>query len=57
MIAFLTQCFIAFGWLLFISFGMFLIWWLDSKNYWMPPVYIGWSILLFIVTMWVNYIS
>lgn len=57
MVVFFTNLFIAFGWLCFIALGMLVLCWLDNRNYWMPPIYVGWGIISFIVTLWVNYIS
>ena len=52
-----TGLFIAFGWLCFIALGIAVLTWLDNRSYWMPPIYVGWGIIFFIVTMWVNFIS
>lgn len=57
MVAFFTGLFIAFGWLCFIALGIAVLTWLDNRNYWMPPIYVGWGIFFFIVTMWVSYVS
>lgn len=50
MIAILTCWFILFSWISFIGFGVRVITYLDERNHWMPPIYIIWGIILFIVS-------
>lgn len=57
MVTFFTGLFIAFGWFCFITLGVAVLVWLDNRNYWMPPIYVGWGLLVFFVTLWVNFIS
>lgn len=57
MVATLTSWFIFFGWISFIGFSACIILQLDKKNYWMPPIYLVWGIIFFIVTGWVIFIS
>ena len=51
MIAALTSWFILFGWVSFLGFSVCIITYLDECNYWMPPIYAVWGIILFIVTI------
>ena len=57
MIAALTSWFILFGWVSFLGFSVCIITYLDECNYWMPPIYAVWGIILFVVTIIVVVIS
>lgn len=57
MIEIITNVYIAFTWLCLIVFGTCVLCWLDERNYWMPPIYVGWGIILFILTVIVDFIS
>lgn len=57
MAAFFMGLFIVFGWFCFIALGIAVLTWLDNRNYWMPPIYVVWGVVFFVVTLWVNYIS
>ena len=57
MVTFFTGLFVAFGWFCFITLGILILAWLDNRNYWMPPIYVGWGLIVFRVTLWVNLIS
>lgn len=57
MIETLTNLYIVFGWLCFIALGTCVLCWLDNHNYWMPPIYVGWGIIFFVVTAIATIIS
>lgn len=57
MIGPLTDLFIVFGWLCFLTLGTCVLCWLDNCNYWMPPLYVGWGIAVFVVTAIATIIS
>lgn len=57
MIEIMTNVYIAFSWFCLIVFGTYVLCWLDEHNYWMPPIYVGWGAILFILTLIVNFIS
>lgn len=57
MIEIMTNVYIAFSWFCLIVFGTYVLCWLDERNYWMPPIYVGWGAILFILTLIVNFIS
>lgn len=57
MISVLINWFILFGWVCFIGFSACIVLMFEERNYWMPPIYIIWSIMFFIVTSVAVYIS
>lgn len=53
----MLDMFVLFGWICFIILWFITLLYLDSRNYYMPTIYIGASIIFFLVTCWVSYIS
>lgn len=57
MISVLINWFILFGWVCFMGFSACIVLMFEERNYWMPPIYIIWGIMFFIVTSVAVYIS